>query len=400
MNERNLIKNDINFLEFPMWIVNDKGSAVEYKSQRNNGTYRIATSADRLPDRFDKIVLYYLLMKLSKMARKGIDKHELSTTRYEIVTNIFESGAPSKPKYDRVMASLIRWKNMTIEFKGSFFENDGYSERYFGVIDDVIHKPGQRELYIRINQQFLKQMMESEYYKLINFDEYKRLKKPVAARLYEVLSKTFKGRKVWKIDTSNLAEKLTLTKSYPSQVIEKIIPAMNEINASTDLRIEMQSNKNKDGETILTFRELSGSKVLPEESALPETIRCLELVPERQRSKSVMKLIQKFNGPDDVLASNIEFANRNAQRNYPGYLKQALEGDWGAQLREEREILCSRHKELIDESTGKLMESNGLSAAEAREKIVASLMDCLEKGIPEKYLSPDFLVDFLAKAQG
>jgi len=397
MNERNLIKNDINFLEFPMWIVNDKGSAVEYKSEKNNGTYRIATSGDRLPDRFDKIVLYYLLMKLSKLARKGVDKHELFTTRYEIVTNIFESRTPSKPKYDRVMASLIRWKNMTIEFKGTFFENDEYSERYFGVIDDVIHKPGQRELYIRINQQFLKQMMDSEYYKLINFDEYKRLKKPVAARLYEILSKTFKGRRLWKIDSANLAEKLTLTKSYPSQVIEKLLPAVKEINANTDLRVEMQSHKNESGETILTFRELSGSNVLSEGSASPEPVRCLDLVPKEHRTKSVRAVIRKFDGPDDVLASNIEFANRNAQRNYPGYLRQALEGDWGAQLREEREAFCLRHKELIDESTGKLSESSGLPEVRAREKIITALVDCLEKGIPEKYLSSGLLVDYLAK---
>ena len=66
-NEKLSVKDDINFLEYPDWVVDERKGAKTYVIEKNNGKYNgkyiISTTEniDRLPDRTDKILLYYLL---------------------------------------------------------------------------------------------------------------------------------------------------------------------------------------------------------------------------------------------------------------------------------------------------------------------------------------------------
>ena len=57
------VKDDINFLEYPIWIVKEKENSQELTIKKEKGLYTIGTSLT-LPNRFDKIILYYLLYEL------------------------------------------------------------------------------------------------------------------------------------------------------------------------------------------------------------------------------------------------------------------------------------------------------------------------------------------------
>lgn len=260
------IKEDINFLEYPNWLVSERSDFKTLTIEKENGRYVISTTdnIDRLPDRTDKIVLYYLLHVILPTK-----KNKLITSRYNILKNAFDN--TSKQYYERIIDSLNRWLSITILFDGVFYGDNEYTARGFHILDGYkLNNDGKLEIYF--DEQYLEQLRKTDYFKLINFNEYKRLKKPVAARSYEILIKTFKDRYTWKIDIIKLAEKLTLSKRYPSQVLEKLIPAVNEINRQTELNVKLDYNKKT---RICTFTKVKQAQLMesedkPEETSFPE----------------------------------------------------------------------------------------------------------------------------------
>jgi hypothetical protein len=224
------------------------------------------------------------------------------------------------------------------------------------------------------------------------------LKRPVSARLYEILIKNFKLRNEWKIEALRLAEKLTLSEFYPSQVIKKIKPAVREITENTDMSIQFSSYTNDHGETIFCFKNKAEDVSLPfEESNDSETVRFLDLVPEDQRSKSVLAMIRNFKGSDEILASNIDLINRSNAVNYAAYLSKALKEDWGSLLREHREKMCIKYEKFISGCVSELVEIDGLKEKVATESTVNALALYLEKKCDEKYLNAGYLADFTRK---
>ena len=193
-------------------------------------------------------MLYYLLYKLYK--ENGLKNTKIKTTRYEIAKNVFP-GVKSygKNKYDRIMISLKRWHNLSIHFEGVFYEGDGYTIRFFHVVDSVKLQKETGELVVEFNAIYLKQLAETAFYVLIDFNQYRRLQKASSARLYEILLKTFKERKDWAINIQSLAEKMTFEKRegaksyYPSDILRHLKVAVNEINKRTDLHIKFEYNK-------------------------------------------------------------------------------------------------------------------------------------------------------------
>ena len=247
MDEQKMIKTDINFLEWPNWVVNKKSIQKRLIIEKEHGRYEVFSSLG-IPKRFDKIVVYFLLYKLFKDT--GFDKYSLSSTRYEIAKNIFGGKHFSTTTYDRIMDALLRWKAITIKFKGVFYEGDRYTIRAFSIIDEFVLDPESGELIVRFSEAYIKQLKESQSYKYVDFNQFKKLHRDLSARLYEILIKTFKDRNSWAISIDGLAEKLTLEKHvdvecyYPSEVLRMVKPALNEINKKTDLHIHLEYNKN------------------------------------------------------------------------------------------------------------------------------------------------------------
>lgn len=252
IDNRVIIKDDINFLAYPNWVVSKRDFPNHFAIEQDNGSYEIK-SAEGLPVKFDKIVLYYLLHKLSKEVNLNSD--EITTTRYDIAKNVFsQSKNFSQAKYDRIMLALQRWKGIIIKFDGLFYEDENHSVKYFAVIDIVSLDKKTNKLFIKFNPVYIRQLKESKTYKYIDFTEYKKLSRPVSARLYEILIKKFLYEDIWCIDIYQLGEELTLGKrSYPSQVLVALEPAIEEVNLHSSMKCEFSYNKSDD---ICIFKKI------------------------------------------------------------------------------------------------------------------------------------------------
>ena len=235
--KNNKLKDDINFLEYPNWLITKRNASKTYTIEKENGRYVISTTEDidRLPDRTDKIILYYLMTLLQ---HNDFQNRLIEISRYKIAKE-----ALGGFRYDRIMIALRRWHKLSIDFNGIFYDGDGYSTRCFHVIDNIILKNNRLKIYFNID--FLEQIKNSQYFKLINFDEYKLLKRPTSARLYEILIKTFKERDEWLIGIIKLGEKLTLSEKYPSQILKKVTSAVNEINGNKEIELKVNFDYNK-----------------------------------------------------------------------------------------------------------------------------------------------------------
>ena len=262
---KKFVKEDINFLEYPTWVIDRKGRVSIWTINKPHGKYEIA-SPFGLPQHFDKIVVYFLLYKLHR--ETDLNAYKLKTSRYEIAKNVFGGTHFGKNIYGRIMKALRRWQSLSILFEGVFFDGEGHVEKGFSVVDEYTLYKESGELEIRFNEAYVKQLKDSTFYKLIDFEQYKKLHKSSSARLYEILVKTFKDRSEWAINVQALAEKITFEKRegvkdyYASDVIRYIQPGINEINKKTDLFIDFQYNK-ATGTCI--FKQLGK----PEERFLP-----------------------------------------------------------------------------------------------------------------------------------
>lgn len=259
-DQKKMIKDDINFLEYPNWTISKKKNATYYSMQKQNGKYEVLSPLG-LPKHFDKIVVYFLLYKLYR--ESNLSSCTLITNRYEIAKNIFGGNHFSKNVYDRIMKAIKKWKSISINFEGVFYEEDGYTVRGFSIIDEYVLRKETGEFKIRFSEAYVRQLQETKFYKLIDFEQYKTLHKTSSARLYEVLVKNFKDRTVWAIGIQALAEKLTFEKRekaqkyYPSDVLRYLRPSINEINKKTDLSIKFEYNEET---TVCIFKEVPKQK--------------------------------------------------------------------------------------------------------------------------------------------
>lgn len=261
--DKKIIKDDINFLEYPNWIIDRKNKATTFSIEKPNGKFELVSPLG-LPKHFDKIILYYLLYKLHR--ETNLDSYILKTSRYEIAKNVF-SGVKDfgKNKFTRIMLALKKWNALSIHFDGLFYTGEDRSVRYFHIVDEVILIPKTGQLTIKFNESYIKQLKESTFYKLIDFEQYKKLHKTSSARLYEILVKNFKERTEWAINIQGLAEKLTFEKRqgaqsyYPSDVLRYLKPSIDEINKKTDLAIQFHYNTET---TICIFKKQEKPKTV------------------------------------------------------------------------------------------------------------------------------------------
>lgn len=377
VDKKPIIKDDINFLENPTWVVDEKSNLKEYVIRKGKGVYEIK-GTEGLPTRFDKIVLYYLLYKLLDLTQ--FEQEHLTTTRYEIARNVFANKKHiGKIEYDRVMYSLKKWSGIAIKFEGIFYEGDEYTFRLFHILEDVILHKGTSQLYIKFNQQYIKQLKETKFYKLIDFKEYKRLSRSLSARLYEILVKNFKERTVWQIHIDNLAEKLTLHKRpdakryYPSDVLVKLKPAIIEINKNTTLQLECTFDKASGLCTFVKLHEnikvVETTTQLIKSAAQKTTYPLVEvLIAYGVNDKKAEEICEHY-APAKIKhkLALLKHAKEDI-KNITAWLLKALEEDWDAQAythytlelkakeeaarrRKEEEVLKKRLQELKTEYT-------------------------------------------------
>lgn len=329
MNPEHL-KEDKNFLEYPNWVLDKKNEVKNFIIQKKQGRFEIKTTADRLPDRTDKLILYYFL----SLVFQNNFKNNLSLTRYQIVKNVFDcKGVPYY--YQRVLTSIQRWHEIAIKFDGIFFDGENYTTRGFHIIESYSfdHKTG--EVKIKFNSDYLAQLKQSDYYQIINFNKIKRLKRDVSFMLYELL---IKQKLPWKIKLKTLGKILTLKRVYDSQIILKLTPAINEINKNTELNISFSTIKNNSDETIAVF---NAGKAISNEITIQLPKEIEEFIPLKHKTEKIRELIQYYLNEGyekEYIQSNIQYSNQNAAKNYLQYLVSALDQDYAKQFRDTIEI--------------------------------------------------------------
>jgi hypothetical protein len=327
-----LIKQDINFLEYPLYSLNGRGKKEDIKVKIDDKKYNLRVGY-KTPNSTDMLFLYYFIKRSQE---KNFDR-KIIMRRSEIIKEV----APSDTAYyyKRLEDTLEIWRNVGLSFQGTFYNGKEYKTIAFGVLDQgELEENG--NVLVTFNETFLKILEETNFYRYIDFNELKQLKKPISRRLYELFKKS---KFPFKIEIKKLAQKITLDRKYPSDIIIKLNPAIKEINKNTDLNILFSYKKNEFGKTICVFEQLIGelNKVKkPKEQIeliieLPQKIK--DIVPAKYQIKSIYNIIKPYcEEPIDIefIVSNIKYSIINSQKNFPHYLKKSLENDYAAVERE------------------------------------------------------------------
>ncbi|MBX6424264.1 replication initiator protein A [Thermosulfurimonas sp. F29] len=342
------IKQDINMLEYPLWMQDEKlVSKLENDigfiwKDREGYEYRCGYKP---PTKLDAIFLFYLLYKSQKEGWK----EEIELSRYEILKNCgFRSIRPVD--YRRLEDSLERWKMVGVRYHGSFYDGKKYITLSFGIIDTWKLEEESKKLYIRFNREWLTRIKNSTYFKYLDFDKIKALRSPLAVRLYEILIKNFQNREEWRIEVTKLAEKIPMKKKYPSHIITKIKTAINRINEHTDLKINLEVEKFKN-KTILMFCK---GKKRHHDHLLESLIKLLP--PSERKKQTLIEAIKRAldRHDEEFVRRNILYANEKVKKpgSYRIFLIKALKEDWAREWWEDniaQATMFPDMEEVLDE---------------------------------------------------
>lgn len=388
-----LVKQDINLMENPLWALSENPSK-EIKINNERGEY-VLRSGYKVPERVDMNFLLYLLMVSQK---KGYIK-TIELTRYDVLKSC-GMGARDRD-YARLEDSLQRWKLTGISFRGNFYDNKEYLVKSFNILNGFSIDKKTKKLKVKLNEDFLLMIKNSNFCKYIKFDEYKKLRKPISSRLYELLLKTFKDRQEWEIEAFKLAEKLTIQargnrKLYASDLKVMLIPAINEINKKTELEITMDTRKNQQDQTIFKFKILKELQIIQQEiKSENDNIKSLtEMLREGfKENKNLLEALRmhfnKFGY--DYVKNNIIYANLNSQKAYIGFLKNALKENWGDEIKqaEAKKLEETKRKEIkLEEKRKREAEEDRKREQEYQEKEqICNFINALNKKAKEKFIS-------------
>jgi plasmid replication initiation protein len=330
MTER--LKQDMNFLEYPLWFQNSRLAAQQDEGYVWRGRERfVYRTGYKPPTKTDYMFLCCLLLTSQQAGWHA----EVETTRYEVLKAC--GMVPGKKSYERLKDGLTRWKMVGLEFRGVFYDGKDYKIMQFGIIDDWDIEQETRRLRVRFNQKWMACVKASRFFKFLDFKEMKQLHSPLSIRLYEILTKAFQARRVWEIDALKLAGKIPLAKKYASDVVLRIRPALKRINKYTSLHLSMTVRHPKRGRAVLVFKKNKPASSTEEQqpsadNPQEEVSEVVSLVPREHRSEKTAQLVSYWLDKQgaDYVRRNIEYANQRSckQNGYRGYLANALEQDW------------------------------------------------------------------------
>jgi hypothetical protein len=343
MNEN--VKQDINFLDRPLWMQTTVKDTKEITRWEDPDGYKFEC-AGYVPGKVDMILLYYLM--LESQNRNWDDT--LILTRYAILNGC--GMAVGKYQKDRLKQALETWKRTTISFSGTFYSGKKYHDMEFGVIDDWAARESDNRLEVRFNRRWIEKIKNSEFFKYVSFTQMKTLRSPLALRLYEILVKSFYKRTAWEIGVMKLAGKIPMTEKYPAHVIPKIKTAAKRITEKTDLGVSVKV-KGKRGDQTFTFSRLERKKPVQGDlftdappPELPDNV--MQKLPAGDRV-SCQKICQEITARDGVdgLRFYIEKAvgRKKADRSSTsGYLKTIFDMDLYGDVRAAKQAAADQAK--------------------------------------------------------
>jgi len=387
-----MVKQDINLLEYPLWFQDkceakktETGFVWKIAKEDGSGKEFVLKTSFKPPVKTDLIFLLSLMLESQKHSWKD----EIRISRYQVLKNC---GLGTDARwYDRLEESLERWEEVSLEFNGVFYTGQEYKTLHFGIVDSWGIDEKTKLLRVRFSPEYLSMIKETPYYRYLNFDQVKKLRSPLATRLYQLLVKTFKSRDHWEIDSILLAGKSPMKQRFPAQIALKIHPAVRRIHKYTDLKITLEERKKERGKIVFVFRkEASAPKAKPlfketKSFVMPESDEFKKLVAmlprERQRQKTLLEIVlSAFNEKGfDFVAWNIRYANEKARGNYPAYLLKSLRGNFAEVMREEVEIRQANDSKQHEEAKTRQIK---LTEAQAKESQESARVQEYLKSIP------------------
>jgi len=340
------IKQDINFLEYPLWmqqIQKVTGQIVKWEDQDGY----IFEAAGGVPSKVDILFLYYFMLE----AQNNSWNDTLIFSRYQVLNGCGMN--VGKTERDRLKVSLEIWKRITIAFSGTFYSGKEYHAMEFGIIDDWAIREDKR-LEVRLNRRWIEKIKQSEFFKYISFNQMKQLRSPLALRLYEILVKNFYRRDTWEIDVLKLALKIPMTEKYIAHIAPKITAATKRISEKTELNIEVKVLKQGRGQGKFVFTRKANNNPQqqelfpPEKPGHPQPIEIpqeiMEQIPETWRADSLAMAteISQKSGAGELMEC-ISFVNKaitggtSLKRGYGAYLRSVYQNGWHRQAQEMKE---------------------------------------------------------------
>lgn len=334
----NLIKQDNNLLEYPLYALQERSLKEDIAVSWEGNEFKV-TVGYKTPNATDMLYLYYFIKILQN---NGYESSIIEVPKNHVVKALSEDGASYY--YKRLRESLKVWCNVGISFEGIFYDGENYETKLFGILDNAyIKKDGL--VQVEFNKNFIDIMKNTNFYRYINFDELKRLRKPLARRLYELLKK---NSSKFSCEALRLAQKLNLKRKYPSDIKAYIIPALNEINKNTSLKIDFSCKTNQFGKSICYFKHAEIDKKIThdvekkdEDGTLfneQEIKVCKEVVEGLCiSSEKVFSLISKY-GINKIKTVFAHVKADESLKNPAGFFIKALEEDYKIISPEDREL--------------------------------------------------------------
>ena len=216
---KNLVKQDMNFLEFPLWVTNKKVKQSSFVIETKNGQYIFDANPNiGVPDSFDALLLYYFLF-----LSQNKNGENICFNNYEACKNL--KLPRNTETYDRIEKSLNIWRGVSIKFEGCFYVGEQkHISMGFNIFNYTIkEKTGKNNNVIKrtteivFSEGFLKTIRESNFFKNIDLNLWIALKRPLARRLYEYLLKQFLNKNKFSSASDKLFPKIGLDiRKYPS----------------------------------------------------------------------------------------------------------------------------------------------------------------------------------------
>ncbi len=268
MDKPNIVYQDINFLENPLWVTDLRDKRNEFEVRVGNGSFLYKAQKDNIPNDMDAVFLYYFLL-----AAQQTGQRKLKITRYKVLKDLNYS--TSKRSYERFETALRRWQEVSVRFVGSFYtvkknKNPGkepekivrYLEKGFHILNYKIvkdkkakNKSGREigEYEVTFDPDFFETMQESLSKRGIDLTAFVALQKPLARRLYEWLPKQFIRRSVYEIGAEKFFRKMRMSeKVYPSTINKRLasinsnLKRLNSLDGGFEYSVELIEKRKKD----------------------------------------------------------------------------------------------------------------------------------------------------------
>ena len=259
---KNIVKQDMNFLEFPLWVTDKRETQSSFVIEVKNGKYFFnANSEIGIPDSFDALILYYFLF-----ISQNKNSRSITFNKFEICKNL---KLPKNSKnYNRIEKSLDIWGGVYIKFEGCFYVGDQkYTSMGFHIFKHKTkektgnkHNVIEKIIELEFDRDFSNAICDSKFFKNIDLNLWIALKRPLARRLYEYLLKQFINKGKFSISSEKLFPKIGLNiERYPSDTKKQMnsisvsVRKINEFDTKLDYQFDFYINEEK--EFICVFRK-------------------------------------------------------------------------------------------------------------------------------------------------